>query len=273
MLSTMEDTAFDVSDTTPEPTSDPAAPVEADGAAVEVDDEPDAGAETDDGADVSGETDDGDANAIDAVPADEVDLAPLAPPPTAEELAIARADAAEAALAAAIAGTEVAVQAAHDAAEIAAAEAADVVAALKAELAAQAAAHAEALAAQAAQYDAARAMQSEDTAMIAAARAEAERQLITKDSQLGAKDVLIAQLREHLAAADARYAALRADLAATTPWYVDIQPKNAGPRARKRLIVVAKDMQRATTKATGYAQGADVLAIAGNTEQVLLFDV
>jgi hypothetical protein len=80
--------------------------------------------------------------------------------------------------------------------------------------------------------------------------------------------VLIAQLREHLAAADARYAALRADLAATTPWYVDIQPKNAGPRARKRLIVVAKDMQRATTKATGYAQGADVLAIAANTELV-----
>lgn len=251
MLSTMEDTAFDMSDATPE------TPVEAgETPTVEVEVEAEADATPSDDA----------APSDDTTPTDD-DLAPLAEPvepapPTAEELAVARAEAAEAALAAAIAGTEIANQAAAEAMAVAATEAAGVVAALKAELAAQAAAAAAEAAADAE-------VRRQLTAAVDAGHAT----IAARDAQLEAKDVLIAQLREHLAVADGRYAALRADLAATTPWYVDIQPKNAGPRARKRLIVVAKDMQRATTKATGYAQGADVLAIAANTEQVLLFDV
>lgn len=254
MLSGMDDTAFDVSDTTPE------TPAEAgETPTVEVEAEAEADAAPSDDA----------APPDDTAPTDDADLAPLAEPaepepapPTAEELAVARAEAAEAALAAAIAGTEIANQAAAEAMAVAAAEAASVVAALKAELAAQVAAAAAEAAADAE-------VRRQLTAAVDAGHAT----IAARDAQLETKDVLIAQLREHLAAADGRYAALRADLAATTPWYVDVQPKGAGPRARKRLIVVAKDMQRATTKATGYAQGADVLAIAANTEQALLFDV
>ena len=249
MLSTMEDTDFDVSDATPET---PAEPGETPTVEVEAGATPSAGVvPPDDTAPVG----------------DDDDLAPLAEPvepalPTAEELAVARAEAAEAALAAAIAGTEIANQAAAEAMAVAAAEAASAVAALQAELAAQAATAAAEAAADA-----------ETRRQLTAAVDAGHAAIAARDAQLEAKDVLIAQLREHLAAADGRYAALRADLATTTPWYVDVQPKGAGPRARKRLIVVAKDMQRATAKAHAFAQGGDVLAIAANTEQALLFDV